>query len=81
MKTLKITVEGGFHNADEMTVYAKVRTARDGSSYACLSPYQAHKVEAHFCGISDCQCGGASRGTWASPAGWVQDTMERWVQR
>ncbi len=51
-KTVKITLSGGFHDSDEITVRAKV----DGN-YAYLSKNQIKRLDKHFCGMDDCCCG------------------------
>jgi len=46
------TFSGGFHNVGPITL-----RIRGG----VLSPGQAAKLRKHFCGMTDCHCGGPSR--------------------
>lgn len=65
MKKIKLTLHGGFHNADAVNVHI---SARD---YECLrdhvatladvlSDSQLARMNRHFCGVEGCTCGGVS---------------------
>lgn len=52
MSTKTITIFGGFHQVEEITVRGKVNT--DGSLK--LSPRQYLRIQNHMCGHSGCPC-------------------------
>lgn len=52
-KTKSITISGGFHNAGEITVRAKL----DPRGGIVLSQRQAKMIGNHMCGMTDCICG------------------------
>lgn len=66
-KTTKVTLSGGYHCSEEITI--RVKADFDTVSYKIeqgeirelLSDYQIKRLDNHFCGISDCCCGGLSR--------------------
>ena len=49
----KITLSGGFHDVCELNIQWNEKS---------ISKNQAKRIEKHFCGMSDCTCGGP----WAS---------------
>lgn len=51
--TKQITVSGGFHDADEITIRAKV----DPRGGIKLSQGQAKRLGDHMCGVKGCICG------------------------
>ena len=74
-KKIKITLRGGFHISDEITIHV-VRTEqalraiesyrdRDISVqeliYRVASDWQCARLDNHFCGHRDCMCGGLYR--------------------
>jgi hypothetical protein len=52
-KTTTITVSGGFHNADEITLRAQI----DPRGGIKLSEGQAKRLGDHMCGVKGCICG------------------------
>jgi hypothetical protein len=52
-KTKQITVSGGFHNAGDITIRAKI----DPRGGIKLSAGQAKRIGSHMCGIKGCICG------------------------
>lgn len=56
MKT-SITFSGGFHNSGDLTIRAEV----GANGIAHLSRGQYRKLQKHFCGMTDCTCGGVHR--------------------
>ena len=52
-KTKTITMSGGFHNASEITIRAKI----DPRGGIVLSEGQAKKISNHMCGVKGCICG------------------------
>lgn len=65
--TTKITLSGGYHNCDEIIIRVKADVdmvnykISQGELNDLLSTHQTRKLARHFCGISDCYCGGLSR--------------------
>jgi hypothetical protein len=51
--TKTITVSGGFHNADDITIRAKV----DPRGGIKLSQGQVKRLGDHMCGVKGCICG------------------------
>ena len=51
--TKKITIGGGFHNASEITIRAKI----DQRGGIVLSQGQAKRIGSHMCGVKGCICG------------------------
>jgi hypothetical protein len=51
--TKQVTVSGGFHKADEITIRAKV----DPRGGIKLSQGQAKRLGNHMCGVKGCICG------------------------
>jgi hypothetical protein len=73
-KTAKVTFEGGFHNCAPITLRVPLQSIRPGGRTVYGTPYgpslddawyptpaQERRLEAHFCGIAGCQCGGWRR--------------------
>lgn len=66
-KTTKVILSGGFHNSAEITIRIKADSdtvnykIEQGEIRDLLSPSQIKRLDNHFCGISDCCCGGLSR--------------------
>lgn len=63
MKTSLLKLSGGFHNASTITFRVAADNAQEvvsGDRELCdaLSAKQLKRADKHFCGISDCQCGG-----------------------
>lgn len=54
MKKVKISLWGGFHNVGEIRVMIS-----DFEDVLSLNQYK--RVQRHFCGMSDCLCGGIYR--------------------
>lgn len=52
-KTKMIAISGGFHNASEITIRAKI----DPRGGIVLSEGQAKKISNHMCGVKGCICG------------------------
>lgn len=52
-KTKTITISGGFHNAGEITIRAKI----DPRGGILISNGQAKKIRSHMCGVPGCICG------------------------
>lgn len=68
MKTKKITLYGGFHNSAPINIIISAEDAEEVRKGICpitdvLTPSQRRKLDRHFCGISDCKCGGVTRAT------------------
>lgn len=66
MKTTKITLFGGFHNASAITIRVSNETAKDIHEgfhplFDCLTSYQLRRLNRHFCGVRGCTCGGVIR--------------------
>ena len=68
MKTRKITLRGGFHNANDIRIVLPadvVSKLEKGEIHLILddvlSDYQRRRLDRHFCGIKDCKCGGVVR--------------------
>lgn len=64
MKTKKITLVGGFHNASPITI--RVDESYHPATHSIqevLSESQARKLSRHFCGIKGCTCGSYYRAT------------------
>ena len=62
MANLTIDLEGrsNFHNVPTITLrYHEDQLGRgeDGKPIIILTPWQARRVEKHFCGIDECTCG------------------------
>lgn len=53
MKTIQITVSGGFHNAGVIAMRLKA----DPRGGVLLSQWQAKRLGDHMCGIKGCICG------------------------
>ena len=89
-RTIKVLLSGGFHDAAEITVRAKIETKTgyvehyntiDGQTAvtvsrpqfmaAQLSHSQIRRIQRHFCGCCDCECGGAARADIDLPDGWI----------
>lgn len=79
MKTIAITVSGGFHNAGCITVRAKVRKGRGNYLIADLNERQMHKIFMHMCGLKDCACGGGYGDIWEAPEGWERTERAEWA--
>lgn len=65
-KNVKISLWGGFHNVDSINVIipaSDYEALNEGSQSIAdsLSPSQLTRVQRHFCGMSDCRCGGIYR--------------------
>jgi len=52
-KTKTITISGGFHNAGEITIRAKI----DPRGGILISERQSRKISNHMCGVPGCICG------------------------
>ena len=63
--TVTFTVSGGFHNASEITMRAKV----DPRGGVVLSQGQAKRLGDHMCGVKGCICG--------MHHGWLVDGLSR----
>ena len=69
MKTL--TFYGGFHNVGDIRIRVteeqyNALKEEDGSCYFLsdiLSKYQMRRLNKHFCGMDDCECGGVINAT------------------
>lgn len=59
-KTAIVTYSGGYHDSPEIHLRVCV-VERNGYRIGILSDGQVRKLDRHFCGISDCTCGGSSR--------------------
>lgn len=55
MKTKNITISGGFHNVNPITLRAQVDTRACGG--VTLSVGQVKRLRRHMCGIYGCICG------------------------
>lgn len=69
VKTVKITLYGGFHDSAPINVIIPEDAyTRLSEGYAgiedVLSPAQIDRMNRHFCGIDECCCGGVSRALW-----------------
>jgi hypothetical protein len=63
MKTSLLKLSGGFHDSGEIVFRVAADSAQEVVSgerelYDALSANQLKRADKHFCGISDCQCGG-----------------------
>lgn len=69
MKKIKLTLYGGFHNANSINVEISA------SDYECLRDHEAtladvlsepqlKRMQRHFCGVEGCACGGVLRASW-----------------
>lgn len=72
---MKITIgnEGryNFHNAPDINIVVLNPITRDGKLVATeLTPAQIQRAKAHFCGISNCDCG-------SHPVGWKETDYKR----
>lgn len=80
-KTLPITVSGGFHNAEDLLLRAKISPSHDGAWWVAeLSESQLAKISRHMCGMSDCCCGGEYGDVWEAPDGWERDSAITWAK-
>ena len=66
MKTCRVTLSGGFHDADSLTI--KVPCDKRSESVAMIdylnnviSDNQRKRLERHFCGVQGCTCGSWTR--------------------
>lgn len=70
MKKIKLTLQGGFHNANPVNVQIAA------SDYECLRDHEATladvltetqltRMQRHFCGVEGCSCGGVLRASWS----------------
>ena len=62
----KITLYGGFHNVNDVDVEvteSQYEDIREGLSPLTdiLTDSQIKRLDKHFCGVSDCKCGGVAR--------------------
>jgi len=83
MKTILITVSGGFHDVGEVTVRAKVREYNNANGHyllAVLTDTQLAKIWKHLCGMSECECGGKYGDLWECPDGWERTGPDEWVK-
>ncbi len=68
MALVKITLSGGYHNAEPIkvalaeTLVERLKAGEVGiTDYHVLSNAQRKKLDRHFCGIHGCMCGGIAR--------------------
>lgn len=82
-KMIPITVSGGFHNAGEIVVRARVREIHNGNGHfllATLTDSQLAKIWRHLCGMRACICGGRYGDEWTCPAGWERTGADEWAK-
>lgn len=69
MKTVKITLSGGFHNSNPVKVVIPAdsfESLKDGyeTIQGVLTDTQLRRMMKHFCGVPGCSCGGVRRACW-----------------
>ncbi len=64
-KTKTVTISGGYHNASEITIRAKI----DPRGGIIVSEGQAKKISNHMCGVKGCICG--------MHHGWIVEGLDR----
>jgi hypothetical protein len=63
MKTRKVTLSGGYHNVDDITIrvphFGKLDDGVTIVDYidSVITDNQRRRLERHFCGIQGCTCG------------------------
>jgi hypothetical protein len=60
-KTVTVHLDGGYHNSDRIGVRVPADWRERGSLTDNLTDTQRKRLDRHFCGITDCTCGGVSR--------------------
>lgn len=70
MKKIKLTLHGGFHNANAVNVHISARDYEclrdhEATLVDVLSETQLAKMNRHFCGVEGCTCGGVLRASWS----------------
>lgn len=72
MKTCMVTLSGGFHDVDAITIRVPYSEALDGVTNdreiidyinAVISDGQRKRLERHFCDVLGCTCGSWTRAT------------------
>lgn len=63
---MKIRLSGGFHNVSGINLIVPEdfeTRIKEESIYTILSKNQLYRANRHFCGMTDCCCGGVARAT------------------
>lgn len=68
VKTVKITLFGGFHNSDAINAIIRQSDLEDlktnNIAIEDALSRQLEHLNRHFCGIKGCSCGGVNRASW-----------------
>lgn len=69
MKTVKITISGGFHNSNPVNIVIPDYAAENLKAgletlQGVMTVGQRARMHRHFCGIAGCTCGSYHRANW-----------------